>query len=436
MNIHEYQAKQILATYGLPVARGYAIPSRHEAPVVLKTLLDDGAWDTTHGRGGSWVVKAQIHAGGRGKAGGIRVAKSHKELASHVNALLGARLVTPQTGEQGKVVKRLYIEEGLTIIREFYLSMVIDRARSCVGIITSTEGGTDIEDVAARSPEKIHRLWVDPASGFQPHHGREVAYCLLQDLKAAGALDAPTITSIANQISQVVASCYQAFMDLDASLIEINPLAITVTDDAALPAQAAAQVLALDVKMSFDDNALYRHPDVASLRDVTEENPTEQAANELGLSYIKLDGSIGCLVNGAGLAMATMDIIKLYGAQYDIHPANFLDVGGGASQEKVTEAFKIILSDPNVKGVLVCIFGGIMRCDVIAQGIINALAGVKLKVPLVVRLEGTNVDEGRRLLHQASLPLQTAATLDEAAELIVAAVRSAPSHSTQLEGTS
>ncbi|MBA3667605.1 MAG: ADP-forming succinate--CoA ligase subunit beta [Sphingomonas sp.] len=398
MNIHEYQAKELLATFGVPVPAGHAAMSVAEAVAAAKKLP-----------GPLWVVKAQIHAGGRGKGkfkelgpdakGGVRLAKSVEEVAAHAEEMLGKTLVTIQTGGQGKQVQRLYITDGVDIAQEFYLALLVDRDSGCIAIVASTEGGMDIEGVAHDTPEKIHTITVDPATGLMPHHGRAVA----------GALGLSG--DLAKQATNVLAKLYDAFLGTDASQIEINPLA--VTDD--------GKLLVLDAKVAFDSNAMFRHKDLAALRDLTEEDPMEIEASNYDLAYIKLDGDIGCMVNGAGLAMATMDIIKLNGA----FPANFLDVGGGASKEKVTAAFKIILSDPAVKGILVNIFGGIMKCDIIADGIVAAAKEVNLDVPLVVRLEGTNVAEGKAILANSGLPIVAANDLGDAARKIVAEVKNA-----------
>jgi succinyl-CoA synthetase beta subunit len=388
MNIHEYQAKSLLTKFGVAVPRGAAAFTVDEAEAAAKRL------------GGSvWVVKAQIHAGGRGKAGGVKIAKSLAEVRDFAKALLGMTLVTKQTGPQGRLVRRLYIEEGVDIRRELYLGLLVDRGSSRVTIIASTEGGTEIEEVAAKTPDKIIKVPVDPATGLMPHHARQVAYGL--------GLEGDQVKSCV----KFVTSCWRAFNELDASIVEINPLVVTGKGD----------VIALDAKMNFDDNGLFRHPEVVELRDENEEDPAEIEAGKHGLNYIKLDGSIGCMVNGAGLAMATMDIIKLYGSS----PANFLDVGGGATKERVTAAFKIILSDPNVKGILVNIFGGIMRCDVIAEGVVAAARELALKVPLVVRLEGTNVELGKKILAESGLKVLSADNLADAAEKIVRAVKEA-----------
>jgi succinyl-CoA synthetase beta subunit len=388
MNIHEYQAKDLLRAYGAPVADGRIAETAAEAKRAAKDLKTD-----------LLVVKAQIHAGGRGKGGGIKLVKTVEELHAEADRMLGKPLVTPQTGPKGRVVRRVYIVEDTTIARELYLSLLVDRATGRVAFIASTEGGVNIEEVAAETPEKILAIDVDPATGMSPFYGRLIA--------AAFGLEG----DLAKQCGKLVASLYRLFMEKDASLIEINPLVVT----------KEGRLVCLDAKMSFDDNALFRHPDIAELRDVHEEDPAEVEASEHDLSYVKLDGNIGCMVNGAGLAMSTMDIIKLYGGE----PANFLDVGGGATKERVTEAFKIILSDPHVEGVLVNIFGGIMRCDTIAEGVIAAAREVKLAVPLVVRLEGTNVELGKKLLQESGLAIIPADDLDDAAKKIVAAVKDA-----------
>ena len=388
MNIHEYQAKQLMAKYGVAVPRGGVAYTAPEAQDVAKQL-----------GGPVWVVKAQIHAGGRGKGGGVKVVKSLDDVWSTAEKMLGMTLVTHQTGPAGKEVKRIYVEEGCDIKRELYMSMLIDRATSRITIMASTEGGMDIEEVAARTPEKIHKIAIDPATGIQPFHARKVAFALGLEGKQVGSC------------VKFVLGMYNAFVDLDASLVEINPLVVT----------GAGDVIALDAKMNFDDNALFRHKEVQELRDESEEDPAELEAARHDLNYIKLDGQIGCMVNGAGLAMATMDIIKLYGGD----PANFLDVGGGATKDRVTEAFKIILRDPNVEGILVNIFGGIMRCDVIAEGVVAAAREVSLNVPLVVRLEGTNVDLGKQILSQSNLPIISADDLADAADKIVKAVKEA-----------
>ncbi|MFW0777828.1 MAG: ADP-forming succinate--CoA ligase subunit beta [Rickettsiales bacterium] len=385
MNIHEYQAKQILAKYGVPVPNGHVAFTPKEAVT------------SAQGLGGKlWVVKAQIHAGGRGKGGGVKLAKSLDEVESLAKEILGMTLVTHQTGPEGKLVKRIYVEEGTGIKKELYLSMVVDRETSRVTFVASTEGGMEIEEVAAKQPEKILKLTIDPAAGMQPFHSRKLAFGLGLPKEMHG------------KFNKFIHGIYEAFMDTDASQLEINPLVITDSDD----------LVALDAKFNFDENALFRHPDIHDLRDPDEEDPLEQKAATFGLSYIKMDGDIGCMVNGAGLAMATMDIIKLNGAS----PANFLDVGGGANKEKVCEAFKLIMSDPNVKGILVNIFGGIMRCDIIAEGIIAAAKEINLTIPLVVRLEGTNVELGKKMLESSGLAITSADNLGDAAEKIVGAV--------------
>ena len=386
MNIHEYQAKDVLRGFGLPVPRGKAAFTVEEAVAAAKELP-----------GPVWVVKAQIHAGGRGKGGGVKVVKSIEDVAKEAKRMLGMNLVTHQTGPKGRIVRRLYIEDGSDIARELYLSALVDRETSRIAFIASTEGGMDIEAVAKETPEKIKTFQIDPASGFSAHTGRSIASAL----KLTG-----------DQVKQAVAlieGLYRAFLAKDMSLLEVNPLVVT----------KSGQVICLDAKINFDDNALYRHPDIQALRDPDEEDASEREAAKFDLNYIKLDGSIGCMVNGAGLAMATMDIIKLYGSE----PANFLDVGGGASKEKVTAALKIILSDPNVKGILVNIFGGIMRCDIIANGIVTAAKEVSLSVPVVVRLEGTNVEQGKEILAKSGLALISANDLADAAQKIVNAVK-------------
>ena len=388
MNIHEYQAKELLGAYDAPVAQGRVAETAEEAAKLARELS-----------GQAFVVKAQIHAGGRGKGGGIKLVKSLEELHAEAHRMLGKPLITPQTGPKGRLVRRVYVVEDAAIGRELYLSLLVDRGSGRVAFVASTEGGVDIEAVAANTPEKIFTLTVDPASGISDFHGRAIAAALKLD----GAL--------AKQCGALVKALYRVFVEKDASLIEINPLVVT----------KEGNLLCLDAKMGFDDNALFRHKDIAGLRDVHEEDPAEVEASDLGLSYVKLDGTIGCMVNGAGLAMSTMDIIKLYGGE----PANFLDVGGGASKERVTEAFKIILSDPHVKAVLVNIFGGIMRCDTIAEGVIAAAREMQIKVPLVVRLEGTNVELGRALLRDSGLAIIPADDLDDAAKKAVAAVKAA-----------
>ncbi len=396
MNIHEYQAKALLRDYGAPVSDGRVVLRAEEA----KTAA--GEMD-----GPLWVVKAQIHAGGRGKGtfkeadagekGGVRLAKSVEEAADEAKRMLGRTLVTKQTGPAGKQVNRIYIEDGSGIDRELYLALLVDRQTSRVSYVASTEGGMDIEEVAASTPEKILSFSVDPATGYQPFHGRRIAFAL--------GLEGPQV----KQCVALMGTLYRVFVDKDMEMLEINPLIVTDKGD----------LKCLDAKMGFDGNAVYRHSDIASLRDETEEDPKELQASKYDLNYIALDGEIGCMVNGAGLAMATMDIIKLYGSE----PANFLDVGGGATKEKVTEAFKIITSDPQVKGILVNIFGGIMRCDIIAEGIIAAVKEVGLEVPLVVRLEGTNVDLGKKIIAESGLNVIAADNLSDAAEKIVKAVK-------------
>ncbi|HEY3800251.1 MAG TPA: ADP-forming succinate--CoA ligase subunit beta [Caulobacteraceae bacterium] len=388
MNIHEHQAKALLGEYGVPVPRGYPAFTVDEAVAAAEKL-----------GGAVWVVKAQIHAGGRGKGGGVKVARSLDEVRAEAARMLGMTLVTHQTGPHGRVVRRLYIEEGAAIAKEYYLSMLVDRETSRVAVVASTEGGMDIEEVAARTPEKITTFTIDPATGVWPHHGLQLAETL--GLKGESA----------KQARALLAPLYRAFVEKDMSLLEINPL-ITTAD---------GSVTVLDAKVGFDDNALFRHPDVVALRDTTEENEKEIEASKYELSYIALDGEIGCMVNGAGLAMATMDIIKLYGAE----PANFLDVGGGATQEKVTAAFKIIMADPNVKGILVNIFGGIARCDTLASGVVAAVKEVGLKVPLVVRLEGTNAELGKQILRDSGLNVIPANDLADGAQKIVSAVKAA-----------
>jgi succinyl-CoA synthetase beta subunit len=398
MNIHEYQAKELLAKFGVPVPAGFAALSVEEAVEASKKLP-----------GPLYVVKAQIHAGGRGKGkfkelgpdakGGVRLAKTEDEVRAAATDMLGNTLVTIQTGEHGKQVNRLYVTDGVDIAKEFYLALLVNRATGRISMVASTEGGMDIETVAHDTPEKIHSVDIDPASGFMPHHGRAVAAALQLE------------GDLAKQAANVASKLYDAFLGTDAEQIEINPLA--VTDD--------GKLMVLDAKVGFDGNAMFRHKDLAQLRDETEEDPMELEASKYDLAYIKLDGDIGCMVNGAGLAMATMDIIKLNG----MFPANFLDVGGGASKEKVTAAFKIILSDPAVKGILVNIFGGIMRCDIIAEGIVAAAKEVNLSVPLVVRLEGTNVQQGKDILANSGLPIVAANDLGDAAKKIVAEVKQA-----------
>jgi succinyl-CoA synthetase beta subunit len=388
MNIHEYQAKAVLRDFGVAVPRGIPAFSVDEA---VKAANELG--------GPVWVVKAQIHAGGRGKAGGVKVVKSIDDVKTEAARILGSTLVTHQTGPKGKQVHRLYIEEGSAIAKEFYLSMLVDRVTSRVAIVVSTEGGMDIEEVAHKTPEKIATITVDPVANICPHHVRRIAKALNLD------------ADLQKQMSPLLTNLYRAFVDKDMSLLEINPLVVTKDN----------KLICLDAKVGFDDNALFRHADIVALRDKTEEDEKEIEASQYDLNYIALDGSIGCMVNGAGLAMATMDIIKLYGAE----PANFLDVGGGASKEKVTAAFKIITSDPKVKGILVNIFGGIMKCDIIAEGVVAAVKEVGLKVPLVVRLEGTNVELGKKIIADSKLNVVSADDLDDAAQKIVAAVKKA-----------
>jgi succinyl-CoA synthetase beta subunit len=398
MNIHEYQAKAVLREFGAPVSKGKPAFTPDEAVAAAGEL------------GGSlWVVKSQIHAGGRGKGrfketsagdkGGVRLARSIDEVKTFADQMLGATLVTVQTGPAGKQVNRLYVEEGAAIDKEFYLSALVDRVTARVAFVLSTEGGVNIEDVAHHTPEKIHSFSIDPATGAMPHHGRAAA-------RALGLTG-----DLAKQTEKLIGQLYNAFIAKDMAMLEINPLIVT----------ASGQLKVLDAKVSFDDNSLYRHPDVAALRDESEEDAKEIEASKHELNYITLDGSIGCMVNGAGLAMATMDIIKLYGES----PANFLDVGGGATRDKVTAAFKIITADPHVKGILVNIFGGIMKCDVIAEGVIAAVKEIGLKVPLVVRLEGTNVELGKKILRDSGLNVIPADDLDDAAQKIVKAVQAA-----------
>ncbi len=398
MNIHEYQGKELLAKHGIAVPAGFAALTVEEAVAAAEKLP-----------GPLYVVKAQIHAGGRGKGkykelgpdakGGVRLAQSIDEVRANAEEMLGNTLVTIQTGDAGKQVNRLYVTDGVDIEKEFYLSMLVDRASGRIAMVVSTEGGMDIEEVAHSTPEKIRTITIDPAQGFMPHHGRAIAFAL----QLKGDLN--------KQAQKLGKKLYEAFIAMDCEMVEINPL--VVTED--------QQLIVLDTKMSFDGNALMRHPDLVELRDVTEEDPAEVEASQYDLAYIKLDGSIGCMVNGAGLAMATMDIIKLNGA----FPANFLDVGGGATTEKVTAAFKIILADDAVEGILVNIFGGIMKCDVIAEGIVIAAKEVELDVPLVVRLEGTNVAKGKEILENSGLPIVSASDLGDAARKIVAQVKEA-----------
>ncbi|HEV8680946.1 MAG TPA: ADP-forming succinate--CoA ligase subunit beta [Stellaceae bacterium] len=388
MNIHEYQAKNLLAKFGVAILPGAVAYTAQEAVDAAKKL-----------GGGVWAVKAQIHAGGRGKAGGVKLARSAEEVAAAARAMIGHPLVTHQTGPEGREVKRVYVEAGCDIARELYLAISVDRGSGRVTLIGAAEGGMEIEELAARAPEKILREAIDPAAGLSPFHARRLAFGFgLSGAQVAGMVGLTT-------------SLYRAFSELDAALVEINPLVVT----------GAGELVALDAKIGLDDNALFRHPDIEALRDEDEEDPIELEAGRHALNYVKLDGNIGCMVNGAGLAMATMDIIKLYGG----NPANFLDVGGGATKERVMVAFKLILSDPNVEAILVNIFGGIMRCDVIAEGIVSAAREVNLHVPLVVRLEGTNVELGRRILGQSGLPLTAAENFEDAARKVVSAAREA-----------
>jgi len=388
MNIHEYQAKAILREFSVPVPRGIAAFTTADAEKAANEL-----------GGPVWVVKAQIHAGGRGKAGGVKVVKSVTEVKREAERMLGSILVTHQTGPHGRQVRRVYIEEGSAIEREYYLSALVDRSTSRVAFVASTEGGMDIEEVAHNTPDKIVSFSVDPVTGFMPHHARRVARVLGFNREQT------------KQAEDMLPKLYQAFLAKDMSLLEINPLVVT----------KSGQLICLDAKIAFDDNALYRHADVMALRDINEEDEKEIQASRHDLNYVALDGTIGCMVNGAGLAMATMDIIKLYGET----PANFLDVGGSATKEKVAAAFKIITSDHNVKGILINIFGGIMKCDVIAEGVVAAVKEVGLRVPLVVRLEGTNVELGKKIIAQSNLDVTSADDLDDAAQKIVAAVRKA-----------
>lgn len=384
MKIHEYQGKEILRQFGVPTPRGVACFSVDEAVAAAQQL------------GGSvWVVKAQIHAGGRGKGGGVKVARSVDEVREHATKILGMQLVTHQTGAAGQTVRRLLIEEGAQIAKEFYVGLVIDRSRQRVVLMASSEGGMEIETVAARTPEKIHKIWINPATGLVDQEADTLARNIgLPETAAA-------------QARTCLQNLYRAFVEKDAMLLEVNPLVLTADN----------RVLALDAKINFDSNALYRHPEIVALRDLDEEDPAEIEASKFDLSYIALDGNIGCLVNGAGLAMATMDTIKLHGG----NPANFLDVGGGASKEKVTEAFKLMLKNSNLRAILVNIFGGIMKCDVIAEGVVAAAREVHLAVPLVVRLEGTNVDLGKKILAESGLPIISANDMEDAAQKVVAA---------------
>ena len=386
MKIHEYQAKEILRKYGVATPRGFPCFSVEEAVEAARKL-----------GGSTWVVKAQIHAGGRGKGGGVKLARSPAEVKIHAGAILGMQLKTHQTGPDGQKVRRLLVEEGADIRKELYLGMVVDRGSQRAVLMASSEGGVDIEEVAAQSPEKIHRVTIDPVAGLTDRDAEDVARKIGIPQRAVP------------QARDLLKGLYRTFDETDASLVEVNPLIVTGDE----------RVLALDAKMNFDDNALFRHPDIVALRDLDEEDPSEIEASRFNLSYISLEGDIGCLVNGAGLAMATMDIIKLYGGS----PANFLDVGGGASTEKVTEAFKIMLRNPHLKAILVNIFGGIMKCDVIAEGVVAAARQVSLKVPLVVRLEGTNVELGKKILAESGLPIISAGNMADAAQKVVAAAR-------------
>ena len=386
MNLHEYQAKQLLKSADLKILEGYVAYTPEEAIEAAKKI-----------GGNVWVVKAQIHAGGRGKGGGVKVVHSIEDVKATASSMLGMTLITPQTGPKGRIVKRIYIEQGCDIDQEFYLSGLVDRSVSQIVIIASKYGGMDIEKVAHEHPEAIIKFYIDPAVGIQQFHGRHLAKELGLSMQYAG------------QIFQALNSVYTCFTEIDASLIEINPLVLT----------KGQEIVALDAKIVLDDNALFRHKDLLVLRDEDEEDPTEILASKSDLSYVKLDGNIGCLVNGAGLAMSTMDIIKLYGGE----PANFLDVGGGATKEKVEDAFKIILSDPNVEAILVNIFGGIMRCDIIAEGIIAAVKEVGIQIPIVVRLEGTNVDLGKKLLQTSGLNIKAANTLTEAATIATSLIK-------------
>lgn len=386
MKIHEYQAKEVLNHFGVSIPQGRLAHTPEEAE------------EAAHQLGGQlWAVKAQIHAGGRGKGGGIKLAKTKEQVKEFAQILLGSHLVTPQTGPKGQLVRRLYVEQGAPIAKEFYFSLLLDRASSRIMVVFSEAGGTSIEEVATHDPTKIFTEIIDPLVGFQSFKGRKLAF--------AAGIDGKIVPKIVS----LMEACYNAFITLDATLVEINPLIITTE----------GEPLALDAKMMFDDNSLSRHPDIEQLRDPLEEDPLELEAANNALSYIKLDGNIGCMVNGAGLAMATMDVIKFYGGE----PANFLDVGGGAPRERVITAFKLILSDPNVKAILVNIFGGIMRCDIIAEGIVAAARDVQIHVPLIVRLEGTNVEQGKEILAQSGLPIIAAGDLAEAAQKSVAAVR-------------
>lgn len=393
MKIHEYQAKHILRQFGIPVPQGNPCFSVDEAVAAAQKLGGD-----------AWVVKAQIHAGGRGKGGGVKIARSLDEVKQFAGKILGMTLVTPQTGPQGQVVRRLLIEQGLDIRKEFYIGLVVDRSRRRVCLMASSEGGMDIEQVAANHPEEIYKVYIDPVAGLTAAEAEDITNRI--------GLSGPEVAETA----ALLLNLYRAYDSTDASLVEINPLILTGQN----------RIVALDAKMNFDDNALFRHPDIADLRDLDEEDAAEIEASKHGLSYISLDGNIGCLVNGAGLAMATMDIIKLYGG----NPANFLDVGGGATTEKVTEAFKLMLRNPRLEAILINIFGGIMKCDVIAEGVVTAAREVRLNVPLVVRLEGTNADVGKEILEQSGLPIIAATNMADAAEKAVEAAASAATPAT------
>jgi len=389
MNIHEYQAKEVLRSYGVPVPEGKIAFTPAEAVEVSKDFLCEP--------GSVCVVKAQIHAGGRGKAGGVKLARSTDEVLANAKAIIGQTLVTHQTGPEGKEVRKVLVEEGCDIKSEFYLGIVVDRGTERIAIMASPEGGMDIEEVAAKTPEKIFKEFIDPATGLIPFQGRKLAFAL--------GLEKPSI----NKFVKLLSGLYNAFTGSDCSLLEINPLVLT----------GDGNLIALDAKLGFDDSALFRHKDIEELRDLDEEDPCETEASRYDLNYVSLDGHIGCMVNGAGLAMATMDIIKLYGG----NPANFLDVGGGAGEEQVTAAFKILMADPRVKAILVNIFGGIMRCDIIAEGIVAAAKEVELAVPLIVRLQGTNVEKGREILAESGIDIITAEHMDEAARKAVEAAR-------------
>jgi succinyl-CoA synthetase beta subunit len=388
MNIHEYQAKEILAGYGVPIVSGALAYSPEQATYRAREIGGD-----------TWVVKAQVHSGARGKAGGIKVCKTDKEIWDAADEMLGKRLVTHQTGPEGKGIYRLYIEEGTNIDKEIYLGLVLDRQTQTVMVVASANGGMDIEEIAKNQPESIHRVTVEPAVGMQAFQARELAFALGMD------------ASLVSKATKTILGCYKAMTDLDATMIEINPLVITKEND----------LVALDAKMDFDDNALYRHPQIAELRDKSQEDPRESSANDRGLSYVGLDGNIGCIINGAGLAMASMDMIQHVGGE----PANFLDIGGGASAERTAKAFRLVLGDENVEAILVNIFAGINRCDWVAEGVVQACKTIDINVPLVVRLSGTNVEEGRRIIKDSGLPILTADTLAEAAEVVVAAWREA-----------